>query len=190
LLQGKQSNTTSSPAGPAPIPRWRLDHGRLRLGRRRPWLELLRLRSGHARHPLLRRPRLQAGQRRGPWTPWPRRCFLERGDLRLQAAAVSSVQRRSSAGPLSLLFFSTYSGAAAPNPWRGSDGRACGMCFTPSAAKGLAPGRRSWSPPLPPSSSTPPSLIFGEVAVDLGGKSPSGGAVQGDRRGTLYRAAP
>jgi hypothetical protein len=37
-----------SPAGPAPVPRWRLDHGRLRLGRRRPWLGLLRLRSGHA----------------------------------------------------------------------------------------------------------------------------------------------
>jgi hypothetical protein len=65
LLQGKQSNTTPSPAGPAPIPWWRLDHGRLRLGRQRPWLGLLRLRSGHARHPLLRRPRLQAGQRRG-----------------------------------------------------------------------------------------------------------------------------
>jgi hypothetical protein len=29
---------------------------------------------------------------------WPRRRFLERGDLRLQAAAVSSVRRRSSAG--------------------------------------------------------------------------------------------
>jgi hypothetical protein len=29
---------------------------------------------------------------------WPRRCFLVRGDLRLQAAAVSSVRRRSSAG--------------------------------------------------------------------------------------------
>jgi hypothetical protein len=49
LMQGKQSSTTSSPAGPAPIPRWRLDHGRLRLGRRRPWLGLFRLRSGHAR---------------------------------------------------------------------------------------------------------------------------------------------
>jgi hypothetical protein len=49
LMQGKQSSTTPSPAGPAPIPRWRLDHGRLRLGRRRPWLGLLRLRSGHAR---------------------------------------------------------------------------------------------------------------------------------------------
>jgi hypothetical protein len=36
LLQGKQSSTTPSPAGPAPIPRWRPDHGRLRLGRRRP----------------------------------------------------------------------------------------------------------------------------------------------------------
>jgi hypothetical protein len=49
LMQGKQSSTTPSPAGPAPIPRWRLDHGRLRLGRQRPWLGLLRLRSGHAR---------------------------------------------------------------------------------------------------------------------------------------------
>jgi hypothetical protein len=49
LMQGKQSSTTPSPVGPAPIPRWRLDHGRLRLGRRRPWLGLLRLRSGHAR---------------------------------------------------------------------------------------------------------------------------------------------
>jgi hypothetical protein len=49
LMQGKQSSTTPSPAGPAPIPRWRLDHGRLRLGHQRPWLGLLRLRSGHAR---------------------------------------------------------------------------------------------------------------------------------------------
>jgi hypothetical protein len=48
LMQGKQSSTTTSPAGPAPIPRWRLDHGRLRLGHWRPWLGLLRLRSGHA----------------------------------------------------------------------------------------------------------------------------------------------
>jgi hypothetical protein len=29
LLQEKQSSTTPSPAGPAPTPRWRLDHGRL-----------------------------------------------------------------------------------------------------------------------------------------------------------------
>jgi hypothetical protein len=29
LLQEKQSSTTLSPAGPAPTPRWRLDHGRL-----------------------------------------------------------------------------------------------------------------------------------------------------------------
>jgi hypothetical protein len=49
LLQEKQRSTTPSPAGPAPIPQWRLDHGRIRLGRRRPWLGLLRLRSGHAR---------------------------------------------------------------------------------------------------------------------------------------------
>jgi hypothetical protein len=41
LMQGKQSSTTPSPAGPAPIPRWRLDHGWLRLGHRRPWLGLL-----------------------------------------------------------------------------------------------------------------------------------------------------
>jgi hypothetical protein len=49
LMQGKQSSTTPSPAGPAPIPWWRLDHGRLRLGRRRPWFGLLRLRSAHTR---------------------------------------------------------------------------------------------------------------------------------------------
>jgi hypothetical protein len=49
LLQGKQSSTMPSLEGPAPIPRWRLDHGRLRLGRRHPWFGLLRLRSGHAR---------------------------------------------------------------------------------------------------------------------------------------------
>jgi hypothetical protein len=49
LMQGKQSSTTPSPAGPTPIPRWRLGHGRLRLGRQHPWLGLLRLRSGHAR---------------------------------------------------------------------------------------------------------------------------------------------
>jgi hypothetical protein len=35
------------------------------LVRRRPWLELLHLRSGHARRPFLRRPHLQAGRRRG-----------------------------------------------------------------------------------------------------------------------------
>jgi hypothetical protein len=29
LLREKQSSTTPSPAGPAPTPRWRLDHGRL-----------------------------------------------------------------------------------------------------------------------------------------------------------------
>jgi hypothetical protein len=75
---------------------------------------------------------------------------VRRGDLRLQAAAVSSVRRRSSAGPpLPLLISFTYSGAAAPNPRRGSDGRACGMRFTPPAAKGSAPGRRPWSPPSP-----------------------------------------
>jgi hypothetical protein len=51
LMQGKKSSTMPSPAGPAPIPRWRLDHRRLRLGCRRPWLGLLRLCSGHARHP-------------------------------------------------------------------------------------------------------------------------------------------
>jgi hypothetical protein len=49
LMQGKQSSMTPSPAGPTPISRWQLDHGRLRLGRRRPWLGLLRLHSGHAR---------------------------------------------------------------------------------------------------------------------------------------------
>jgi hypothetical protein len=32
LMQGKQSSTTPSPACLAPIPRWRLDHGRLQLG--------------------------------------------------------------------------------------------------------------------------------------------------------------
>jgi hypothetical protein len=51
LMQGKQSSTMPSPAAPAPILRWRLDHGWLWLGCRRPWLGLLRLRSGHARHP-------------------------------------------------------------------------------------------------------------------------------------------
>jgi hypothetical protein len=62
-----EQHDAARPAGPAPISRWRLDHGRLRLGRRRPWLGPLRLRSGHAQKPLLRRPRLQAGQRRcGP----------------------------------------------------------------------------------------------------------------------------
>jgi hypothetical protein len=63
LPQGKQSSTTPSPAGPAPTPRWRLDHGRLRLGRRRPWLGPLRLRSGQAQELLLRRPCRQTGQR-------------------------------------------------------------------------------------------------------------------------------
>jgi hypothetical protein len=52
---------------------------------------------------------------------------------------------------------------AAPNPRRGSDGRACGMRFTPSAAKGLGAGVVVLVSPLPPSS-TPPSLIFGAVA--------------------------
>jgi hypothetical protein len=49
LMQGKQSSTMPSPAAPTPIPWWRFDHGWLWLGRRRPWLGLLRIRSGHAR---------------------------------------------------------------------------------------------------------------------------------------------
>jgi hypothetical protein len=40
---GKKSRTTPSPVGPAPTAWQRLDHGQFRLGRRRPWLGLLRL---------------------------------------------------------------------------------------------------------------------------------------------------
>jgi hypothetical protein len=93
LLQGKQSSTTPSPAGPAPTPRWRLDHGRLQLGRRRPWLGPLRLRSGHAQELLLKRPRRQAGQRRGGPAARRRPSAAPAGGAAVQL-------------PLPLLFFS------------------------------------------------------------------------------------
>jgi hypothetical protein len=79
----------------------RLDHGRLRLGRRCPWLGLLRLRSGYAQGPLLRRPRLQAGRRGGGPAARRRPSAASAGGAAVQL-------------PLPLLFSFTNSGAVAP----------------------------------------------------------------------------
>jgi hypothetical protein len=71
-----------------------------------------------------------------------------------------------------------------------TDGRACGMRFTPPATKGLGAGVAVLVSPLP-SSSTPLSLIFGAVADGLGEKIPKAAAESGRcRRSVSYGAAP
>jgi hypothetical protein len=116
---------------------------------------------------------------------WPRRCFLERGDLRLQAAAVSSVRRRSSAGPPSppslLVHEQRGSGSSTASPVRRprlQDGQ---RPVGPAARRRRALPRAASSPLSPSDSSSslpPPSLILVRRWMDWGRIS-HGGADQG-----------
>jgi hypothetical protein len=80
---------------------------RLRLGRRRPWLGLLRLHSGQARDPLLRRPRLQAGGDVG---------VRRRGD---PDSSTGGLQRSSSPPPPSSPLLLSSCGGQGGTPWGG-----------------------------------------------------------------------
>jgi hypothetical protein len=162
--RGSRATRRRLPAGPAPIPRWRLDHGWLRLGRRRPWLGLLRLRSGHARHPLLRRPRLQAGQRRGGPAARRRPSAASVGGAAVQLPLPPSLLLPHS---FILYFFLTNSGS--------------GMDMAPAP-----------SGPPSPLTSSPPPLDCGATRRKnpqgasrqgrrrIWGKNPQGGAAQGE----------
>jgi hypothetical protein len=162
-----QARGTGSPALEAAAGWWRRgaqqqSRGSARqlraLVRRRPWPELLQLRSGHARQPFLRRPRLQAGRRRGG--PAGRRPRV------LPRAASSSLSPQlffSSTPPLFLRrtekspwvaarHREMLIGAAGFIGWRlgfrgrGSGRLGCGTGGTrwPSAAASAAGGRRPW----------------------------------------------
>jgi hypothetical protein len=212
LLQEKQSSTTPSPAGPAPTPRWRLDHGRLLpppggSGSRANDIGIkaagTRLDIGGAQ--VVRRPPQHPSGEEDGLT-----CSRANGRSvasRCRPGGDAAVQQRGGLGSSTAASSAPPSGycasfSSSPSllllPWSSffflpesaAQAGACGLRLTPVGRHGPGAGAATWQPGGAASSFSPascasfPSLPLSPCGGR--GKSPmGGGAAQGEGLGRL-----